>query len=277
MLWELAPQDGADSRIGGLIAGVPAASYSLAIDPALLDVSRRSAFRRHLSMPVRLVDVERALNLPAVDRSGRSPRRGRAASGLPLAPDRSAERAHARRERLADPAGVAKALTERLGDWLPLTEWSVMAVEPDGSLRRLDDRDAEPSFKQAGLDLAEVVLRGGKAAIPRPASSPNAWPWAPSAPRRPRLTVLGWPLVAGGEVAGVLVGIDFGRPASHGVACSRARGGARRAHRAGRFRLDARASGRARRSPLGHRRSDPAVQLPVLQRRAPQGNQARHA
>ena len=66
VLWELAPQDGADSRIGGLIDGVPAASYSLASDPALLDVSRRLAFRRHLSTPVRLVDVERALSLPAV-------------------------------------------------------------------------------------------------------------------------------------------------------------------------------------------------------------------
>src|SRR4030095_16878399 len=40
VLWELALQDGADSRIGGLIEGVPAASYSLASTPPLLEVSR---------------------------------------------------------------------------------------------------------------------------------------------------------------------------------------------------------------------------------------------
>ncbi len=212
MLWELAPQDAADSRIGGLIAGVPAASYSLTIDPALLDVSRRLAFRRHLSIPVRLVDVERALNLPAViDLADRLDETAPRLACLSRRTDVLSELMRAVNAPV-DPAGVAKALTERLGDWLPLTEWSVIAVESDGSLRRLDDRDAEPSFKQAGLDLAEVVLRGGKAAITTTSFVTERKAVGTERATPAELTVLGWPLVAGGEVAGVLVGIDFGRP-----------------------------------------------------------------
>jgi diguanylate cyclase (GGDEF)-like protein len=212
VLWELAPQDAADSRIGGLIAGVPAASYSLTIDPALLDVSRRLAFRRHLSIPVRLVDVERALNLPAViDLADRLDEAAPRLACLSRRTDVLSELMRAVNAPV-DPAGVAKALTERLGDWLPLTEWSVIAVESDGSLRRLDDRDAEPSFKQAGLDLAEVVLRGGKAAITTTSFVTERMAVGTERATPGELTVLGWPLVAGGEVAGVLVGIDFGRP-----------------------------------------------------------------
>ena len=87
-----------------------------------------------------------------------------------------------------------------------------MAVEPDGSLRRLDDRDAEPTFKQAGLEFAEVVMRGGKAAIRTTSFVTERMAVGTDRATPAELTVLGWPLVAGGEVAGVLVGIDFGRP-----------------------------------------------------------------
>ena len=66
VLWELSPEDGADSRIRDLIEGVASASYSLASNPALVDLSRAIGFRRHLSTPIRLVDVERALSLPPV-------------------------------------------------------------------------------------------------------------------------------------------------------------------------------------------------------------------
>ena len=66
ILWELAPQDAADGRIRRSIEGIPAASYSLASNPALVDVSKAIGFKRHLSTPIRMVDVERALALPAV-------------------------------------------------------------------------------------------------------------------------------------------------------------------------------------------------------------------
>lgn len=211
VLWELAPQDGADSRIGGLIEGVPAASYSLASNPALVDVSRRLGFRRHLSTPVRLVDVERALNLPSVidlaDRLDvatpklvRLSRRTEALSELMRAVNSS-----------SDPTAVTNALVSRLAEWLPLTEWSVMAIEPDGSIRRLDDREADPSFLGAGREIADVVLRGGKAAIRTTSYVTDRMAIGVERGLQAELTVLGWPLVAGGEVAGVLIGVDYGR------------------------------------------------------------------
>jgi diguanylate cyclase (GGDEF)-like protein len=212
VLWELAPQDAADSRISGLIESVPAASYSLASNPTLLDVSRKLGFRRHLSTPVRLVDVERALNLPAVvdladrldeatPRLVRLSRRTEALSELMRAVNAS-----------SDPTGVANAMVDRLGEWLPLTEWCVMAIEPDGAVRRLDDREGEATFKGAGEEIAEVVMRGGKAAIRTTSYVTERMAVGTDRSTSAELTVLGWPLVAGGEVAGVLVGIDFGRP-----------------------------------------------------------------
>src|SRR3954471_6726680 len=48
VLLELAPEEASDSRIRELIGGVPSASYSLASNPSLLEVSRHIGFRRHL-------------------------------------------------------------------------------------------------------------------------------------------------------------------------------------------------------------------------------------
>ena len=45
VLWELSPEDGADSRIRDLIEGVASASYSLASNPALMDLSRAIGLR----------------------------------------------------------------------------------------------------------------------------------------------------------------------------------------------------------------------------------------
>ncbi len=211
VLWELAPQDASDSRIGLLIEHVPAASYSLASHPQLLEVSRTLGFKKHLSTPVRLVDVERALGLPSVidladrleaatPRMVRLSRRTEAVGELMRAVN-----------ALTDPTSVANALVSRVREWLPLTEWSLIAIEPDGVVRRLDDRESDPTFKGAGNEIADVVIRGGKAAIrtttyvtQRLAAGSGQGPQA-------ELTVLGWPLVAGGEVSGVLVGVDFGR------------------------------------------------------------------
>ena len=211
VLWELAPQDANDSRIPLLVENLPAASYSLASHPSLVETSRALGFRRHLSTPVRLVDVERALGLPSVidladrldaatPRLVRLSRRTEAVGELMRAVNAS-----------TDPTNVANALVSRVREWLPLTEWSLIAIEADGVVRRLDDREVEPAFKGAGNEIADVVIRGGKAAIrttsyvtQRLAASSGQGPHA-------ELTVLGWPLVAGGDVVGVLVGIDYGR------------------------------------------------------------------
>jgi hypothetical protein len=87
-----------------------------------------------------------------------------------------------------------------------------MAIEPDGSVRRLDDRDDESEFKGAGHEIADVVMRGGEAAIRTTSFVTERMAVGTDRATPSELTVLGWPLVARGEVAGVLVGVDFGRP-----------------------------------------------------------------
>jgi diguanylate cyclase (GGDEF)-like protein len=213
VLWELAPEDVADSRIRELIEGVPAASYSLASNPALVDLSVSTGFRRHLSTPVRLVDVERALGVPSVvdladrletaaPRLQRMSRRTEAVSELMRAVNSS-----------TDPVGVATALASRANEWLPLTEWAVMAVEPDGSVRRLDVAEADPEAvtRTPAHEIGEIVARGGKAALRTTSYVSDRLAVGGDRDGRAEVTVLGWPLVAGGEVAGVLVGLDHGR------------------------------------------------------------------
>jgi diguanylate cyclase (GGDEF)-like protein len=209
-LWELAPEDGADSRIAALIEGVPAASYSLASLPALLDVSRTLGFRRHLSTPLRLIDVERALGLPAViDLSDRldaaTPKLVRMAKRTEVFSDvlRAVNAS-------TDPSGVAAALAARVSEWLPLTDWSIVSIEPDGGVRRLDTA-ADSPFTSACAEIADVVVRGGKAAIRTTGYVTERMAPSPQGPAAAELTVLGWPLVAGGEVVAVLAGIDYGK------------------------------------------------------------------
>jgi diguanylate cyclase (GGDEF)-like protein len=211
VLWELAPQDSTDSRVTMLIDQVPSASYSMGASPTLLEASRSIGFRRHLTTPVRLIDVERALGLPSVvdlatrlesstPRLVRLSRRTEAVGELMRAVNAS-----------NDPASVGNALVSRVREWLPLTEWSLIAIEADGVVRRLDDRDIEPAFKGVGSEIADVVIRGGKAAIRTTSYVTQRLAVASGQGPQAELTMLGWPLVAGGEVAGVLVGIDYGR------------------------------------------------------------------
>jgi diguanylate cyclase (GGDEF)-like protein len=194
-----------------LIEGLPAASYSFATNPALVDVSKTIGFRRHLSTPIRMVDVERALGLPAVvdladrldagaPKLARLSKRTEAVSELLRAVNASTE-----------PAGVAAALVARVSDWLPLTHWWVMAVEPDGVMRRLDDRESDGALRDAGNEIAELVVKSGKAAIRSTSFVSDRMAVGSARGQQVEATVLGWPLVAGGDVIGVLVGFDHGR------------------------------------------------------------------
>jgi diguanylate cyclase (GGDEF)-like protein len=211
LLWELSPEDVSDSRIRELIDGSAAASSSLASNPSLVQLSRSMGFRRHLSTPVRLVDVERALSLPPVieladrldaasPRLDRLSRRTEAVSEVMRAVNSSTE-----------PAGVAAALAARANEWLPLTEWSVMAMEPDGSVRRIDASDAEPAIRTPAHEIAEIVARSGRAALRTTTYVSDRLAVAGDREGKGEVTVLGWPLVVGGDVAGVLVGSDHGR------------------------------------------------------------------
>jgi len=210
VLWELSPEDGADSRIRDLIEGVASASYSLASNPALMDLSRAIGFRRHLSTPVRLVDVERSLSLPPVIELGdrldaASPRLARLASRTEAVSElmRAVNAS-------TDPAGVANALTSRANEWLPLSEWSVMGIEPDASIRRLDVPEPEQAIRTPAHEIAEIVARSGRAALRTTSYITDRMAIA-GGDSRVEATLIGWPLVASGEVVGVLVGADYGR------------------------------------------------------------------
>ncbi len=211
VLWELAPQDAGDTRLGSLVGAAPAASYSFGGHASLGEISKTLGFRRHLATPVRLVDVERALALPALidladrldtatPRLHRLSKRTEAVGELMRAVNAS-----------SDPAAVATALVSRISDWLPLTQWSVMAVEPDGVLRRLDEPESASVPRDAGHEIADLVVRNGKAAIRSTTFASEFMAVGSQRGQQVEATLLGWPLVAGGEVVGVLVGFDSGR------------------------------------------------------------------
>jgi diguanylate cyclase (GGDEF)-like protein len=212
LLWEFAPQDATDPRLAALIDRIPAASYSASAAPGLAELSKTFGFRHHLTTPLRLIDVERALGLPAVvDLADR----------LETATPRLVELSH-RPEVISevlravnaagDPVGVSTALTQRVSEWLPMTSWTVLAVEPDGLVRRLDTRDLDDAFRNAADSIAQLVVQSGKAAMRSTSYVSDRVSSATQPISSVEATVMGWPLVASGETVGVLVGIDHGRP-----------------------------------------------------------------
>ncbi len=154
-----------------------------------------------------------------------------------------------------------------------------MAVEADGVVRRIDEGDpsVDPALKEAAAQMGDVVVRSGKAAVRSTTYVTDRMTANPRQGGQVEATVIGWPLVVGGSVVAVLVGVDHGRPrrmpalppelvdalallvepAAYALATCPARGPGR--------------------GPVGHRRPDPALQLALPQRRPAQGNQARHA
>ena len=64
VLWELGPDDEIDRRrLSRVLSGAPAASFGGGARQ-VSDLSRAVGFRHHLSVPLRLAEVERALGLP---------------------------------------------------------------------------------------------------------------------------------------------------------------------------------------------------------------------
>src|SRR5262249_18617187 len=65
LFWDLSSDAEIDRRhVSALIEQAPVASYGAISDSALAALSRTLGFRQHLTAPLRLVDVERALGLP---------------------------------------------------------------------------------------------------------------------------------------------------------------------------------------------------------------------
>jgi diguanylate cyclase (GGDEF)-like protein len=85
-----------------------------------------------------------------------------------------------------------------------------MAIEPDGSIRRLDVSDPEQAIRTPAHEIAEIVARSGRAALRTTTYVTDRLASGGGDTRR-EITLLGWPLVASGTVVGVLVGADYGR------------------------------------------------------------------
>jgi diguanylate cyclase (GGDEF)-like protein len=206
ILWELGPDDGLDRRrVSALLEFLPTASYGAPADRRLADLSRTLGFRHHLTAPLRLGEVERALGLPgSIDLADRleviAPRLERLAARADVVADLM------RAVNVStDPATVASALVARAVEWMPLATWSVVAVEPDGAVHWLAGGDLDVTLKGPTEAIADAVVQSGHAYVTsRVAGDPRIGEHLEAA-------AIGWPLVANGAIVGVLVGFDHGR------------------------------------------------------------------
>ncbi|HEX5214941.1 MAG TPA: sensor domain-containing diguanylate cyclase [Vicinamibacterales bacterium] len=213
VLWELAPEDGAQRLVSALIGNIPSVSYSVSPQPNLVELSRALGFREHLTLPLRFDDVERALGLrESLDLADRIDVAAPRLITLATQPDvlSSVVRSvHAS----SDPAEVAAAIISRASEWLPLEKWYVLAVEPDGMPHWIAPAgdEIEAGVKATAQSFAEVVAATGQPAVRITnyvddridAEAPQA--------KVVETSLLGWPLVANGRTVGVLIGLDPGR------------------------------------------------------------------
>lgn len=210
LLWELSLEDGSQRLVSALIDSLPAVSFSLTRHAGLADLSRVLGFRQHLVWPFQLDDVERALGLgPLLDLADRidsaSPRiinlaaRPDAIAGIMRAVNLSTE-----------PVEVAKTLVEHANEWLPLTEWQVYIVEPDGQPRLIGEAGSE-GRDAVVQSLAELVVRTGQPSVRVTTYLDERANPASDQAKRVEASVVGWPLVVQGTVVGVLAGLDAGR------------------------------------------------------------------
>jgi diguanylate cyclase (GGDEF)-like protein len=210
VLWELAPEDGAQRLVSALIAGLPAASYSPLPQPGLEDLSRALGFRAQLTVPLRLEDVERALGIgELVDLADRIDAAAPRLMQMAAYPEvigsivRSVNVA-------ANPAEVGAALVTRATDWLPLAGWHAFAVEPDGLPHLLNADGVDGAVRSAIQSFADVVVQTGQPAV-RVTNYLDDRVEADGQTRVVEASLIGWPLVANGATVGVLVGFDPGR------------------------------------------------------------------
>lgn len=209
VLWELSLEDGSQRLVSALIDSLPAASFSLSKQAGLAELSRVLGFRAHMVWPFELDAVERALGLgPLLDLADRidsaSPRI------VTIAGRTEAIASVMRAVNLSqDPGQVAQALVQHANEWLPLSEWQVYAVEPDGLPRLLAGAASEP--KDAVVQsLAEFIVRTGQPSV-RVTNYLDDRVNPGDQAKRIEASVVGWPLIVQGAVVGVLAGIDAGR------------------------------------------------------------------
>jgi len=209
VLWELSLEDGAQRLAPGLIGSVPAASYSVHDQPGLRELSRNLGFREHLTPPLVLEDVERALGLrESVDLADRVD--AAAARLIQFAANPEVMSGLVRAVNSAgEPRDVAAALVRQVNELLPLPIWSVLAIEPDGGLVWIDET-ADRSVRAGIESVAAVIAETGQPAI-RITNYLDQRLSGAAADTPVEASALGWPLVAGGKIVGVLIGLDPGR------------------------------------------------------------------
>ena len=213
VLWELAPEDAADRRVSAIAKHTPAVSYSTASTPDLIEISRALGFRQHLTAPIRVEDIERALAIPAiVDLADRLDAAHERFVRLASRPEVLGDVVRAVNASI-DPDAVSAALISRVGEWLPISAWAVVAVEPDGVTRWLGGREVEAKVRTPAESIADVVVRSGQAAVRVTTLVAEPVAGETAASRPVDVSLLGWPLVAGGNIVGVLVGVDYGKRA----------------------------------------------------------------
>ena len=210
VLWEITPEDGGQRLAPVLIGQVPAASYSVQPSAALNELSRVLGFREHLPLPLQFEDVERALGLSGeIDLADRLDTA--APNVLRLANDPDTISHVVRVTNIStEPADVATALTRMLQQWLPLTAWHVLTLSPDGGLQWPAGPDADGPLRTAVESFADMVAHTAQAAVrvtnlvdPRVGEALQS--------RNVEVSSLGWPLVASGQVVGVVIGLDYAR------------------------------------------------------------------
>jgi diguanylate cyclase (GGDEF)-like protein len=213
VLWELALEDGAQRLVSALISGVPAASFGFASQPAIPELSRALGFRAHLVPPFSLTAIERALGLgDHMDLADR-------VDAVSLLIQRTAAQPEAVASimrsvgTVTEPHGVARLLAARAAEWIPLDEWHVFAVEPDGAPHLLADPAVTPSgvTPAAAQAVADVIVRTGQSAMRVTNYLDDRIDPESDASRQLEASILGWPLVVNGSVVGALVGIDHRR------------------------------------------------------------------
>jgi diguanylate cyclase (GGDEF)-like protein len=177
----------------------------------LAELSRSLGFREHLTLPLSVEQVERALGLHGlVDLADRLEAAAPRLTDFAARPDAVGGILRAVSVG-ADPPGVAAAIVEQLSDWLPLGSWYVFAIEPDGVPHLLGQHDAEPSLRAALRSFADVVAETGYPAV----RVTNYLDARIESDRRQakavEVSLVGWPLVATGVTMGVVVGLDTSR------------------------------------------------------------------
>jgi diguanylate cyclase (GGDEF)-like protein len=211
VLWELTPDDGVHRLVSSLIGDLPAASYGPSSQPALTDLSRSLGFRAHLAVPLEVAAVEGALGLAGVlDLADRLQSAVPHVLALSAKPD--AVGGILRTVSVAsDPQGVAAALVRQVGEWLPIGQWFVYAIEPDGVPHRLGPSDDDPSLRAALRSFADVVAETGHPAVRVTNYLDDRVEGARRQDKVIEISLAGWPLVASGVTIGVVVGLDTSR------------------------------------------------------------------